>query len=102
MKLLVIFDPTESPARARYERTREAVTTWLAAQDFPAAFHVHEHRVGDDADTLVCLLNGEFCFPDPVRAWKGTSRGGLKQIDPPRSDDDLADRIQAAEQSRGA
>lgn len=101
MKLYVIFDPTDSPAQSRFERKQEAVIAWLQAQDFPGAYTIHEHRVGDDADTTLCLLNGEFCFPDPIRAWRGTSKGGMREIEPPRSDDE-ADRIQAAEIARGA
>jgi hypothetical protein len=85
VKLLIIFDPVDLPRVARLERTQEGAITWLAAQDFPAAFRVHEHRIGDDADTILCVMNGEFCWPDPVRAWKVTNNATLTAIAPPRA-----------------
>lgn len=85
MKLLVIFDPTAEGERPHIERTQEAAVAWLQNQDEPAAFTVHEHRVSDDADTIVCLLNGDYCWPDPMRAWRVTNTGTLKPIPAPPS-----------------
>jgi hypothetical protein len=103
--LLVIFDPTTPEERPRFERTRDGVKTWLTAQPHPEAFRVHMHRVSDDVDTTLAIINGEFTWPDPIRAWKGTRRNVNRtiEIDPPRSgavDPGDADRLTLAAERR--
>jgi hypothetical protein len=107
VKILRVFDPhldADQDPDARWVNTLQAAKDHLATLTLPAAFHVHEFRVSNDPQTVACMLNGDFCWPAPVRAWKGTARGGLRRLfdEPAASEDNPADRIQAAEAARGA
>ena len=96
MKLLVIFDQVDSDVRPRFARSQEQAVEILQQDPIPAAYRVHQHQVGNDVDTIVSILTGEFTWPTPQKAWKVRNSGQLLPITACGScgatDDDSHDR----------